>query len=751
MHIPLTSYRLQLHKQFGFKEAINILPYLLKLGITDVYSSPLLQAQPGSMHGYDVINYQKLNEELGGEEAFIQFTEALANYGMGLCVDIVPNHMAASPNNALWQDVVNKHQNSIYSDFFDIKWDSSDKDKLTYRRFFDINELVCMNTEREAVFTHIHQLILELIRIGKIQALRVDHIDGLRQPLAYLKKLQEEIGREFYVIVEKILGFEETLPLSWPVAGTTGYDWLNHMNQIYIDSKGLQKLYEVYQELCNKPKRPEEIRSQSLNLVIKKLFEKEFNRLHSELIPILNDYTPQRIGDFLLEFSSRMPIYRLYHQPDRRAFTEKILESILSQLPAEYQELGFLFKNLLLDQYPEYFDALKKKQWQQWRNDWEVFSGPVMAKGFEDTAGYNDAALLSLNEVGSSPELNARCGDLTLFHEFIISRQTHWPYSFNTSSTHDTKRSEDFRARLNVLSELADEWNKLLKQWQMHNQSKKIALDTLVSPDPIDEMVIYQSLLGIWPLEYGNSDYEQRLEQFLLKAMRERKQYTSWYEPKGDYEKACLNFLNQILKDKHFVNHFSDFARKTAFFGMYNSLSQLLIKFTTPGLPDLYQGNETWRFDLVDPDNRRRVDYEKLKKLASDEALSSLLAHWQDGRIKFNLTRQLLHLRKQYKALLVEGNYQPLTVEGTLSRHLIAFKREYQGSVLIIISCRWFSGILDFDEPWNKVKFSNEQLSGIADGEYHSLLTQRKLKSKSNFLLISDILKELPFEILIGE
>ncbi|MCE3044234.1 malto-oligosyltrehalose synthase [Legionella sp. 16cNR16C] len=751
MTIPLTSYRLQLHKQFGFKEAINILPYLHQLGISDVYSSPLLQAQPGSMHGYDVINYQQLNEELGGEEAFIQFTEALANYGMGLCVDIVPNHMAASPNNALWQDVANKHQNSTYSDFFDIKWDSSDKNKLTYRRFFDINELVCMNTEREAVFTHIHKLILELIRMGKIQALRVDHIDGLRQPLAYLKKLQEEIGRDFYVIVEKILGFEETLPPSWPVAGTTGYDWLNHMNQIYIDPKGLQKLYTVYQKLCDKPQRSEEIRVQSLKLVIKKLFEKEFNRLHSTLIPILNDYDPQKTGDFLLEFSSRMPVYRLYHQPDSYAFAEKILESILSQLPAEHRELGLLFKSLLLDQYPECFDALRKKQWQQWRNDWEVFSGPVMAKGFEDTAGYNDTALLSLYEVGSSPELNAHCGNLALFHEFIISRQTHWPYSFNTSSTHDTKRSEDLRARLNVLSELADEWNERLRQWQIHNQSKKTELETLVAPDPVDEIAMYQSLLGIWPLPSGDCDYEQRLEQFFIKGMRERKQHTSWFEPKENYEKACLSFLNQILKDKQFVCNFSDFARKTAFFGMYNSLSQILIKFTTPGVPDLYQGNETWRFDLVDPDNRRPVDYEKLKNLASDEALSSLLTHWQDGRIKFNLTRQLLHLRKQYKVLLTEGNYQPLTVEGTLSRHLIAFQREYQGAVLIIIACRWFSGILDFDEPWDKVKFSNEKLSGIADGEYHCLLTQRQLKSRDKCLLISDILKELPFEVLVGK
>ncbi|RAP37000.1 malto-oligosyltrehalose synthase [Legionella quinlivanii] len=751
MTIPLTSYRLQLHKQFGFKEAINILPYLHQLGISDVYSSPLLQAQPGSMHGYDVINYQQLNEELGGEEAFIQFTEALANYGMGLCVDIVPNHMAASPNNALWQDVANKHQNSTYSDFFDIKWDSSDKNKLTYRRFFDINELVCMNTEREAVFTHIHKLILELIRMGKIQALRVDHIDGLRQPLAYLKKLQEEIGRDFYVIVEKILGFEETLPPSWPVAGTTGYDWLNHMNQIYIDPKGLQKLYTVYQKLCDKPQRSEEIRVQSLKLVIKKLFEKEFNRLHSTLIPILNDYDPQKTGDFLLEFSSRMPVYRLYHQPDSYAFAEKILESILSQLPAEHRELGLLFKSLLLDQYPECFDALRKKQWQQWRNDWEVFSGPVMAKGFEDTAGYNDTALLSLYEVGSSPELNAHCGNLALFHEFIISRQTHWPYSFNTSSTHDTKRSEDLRARLNVLSELANEWNERLRQWQAHNQSRKTELETLVAPDPVDEIAMYQSLLGIWPLPSGECDYEQRLEQFFVKAMRERKQHSSWFEPKENYEKACLSFLNQILKDKRFINNFSDFARKAAFFGMYNSLSQILIKFTTPGVPDLYQGNETWRFDLVDPDNRRPVDYEKLKNLASDEALSSLLTHWQDGRIKFNLTRQLLHLRKQYKALLTEGNYQPLTVEGTLSRHLIAFQREYQGAVLIIIACRWFSGILDFDEPWDKVKFSNEKLSGIAGGDYHSLLTQRKLKSTDKYLLISDILKELPFEVLIGK
>lgn len=240
MHIPLATYRLQLHPNFTFKDASGLIPYLHQLGISDVYSSPILQAQPGSTHGYDTVNYQQLNKELGGEEGFNQLTEALARYGMSLCVDIVPNHMAASSHNPLWQSVLKEGKQSPYSEFFDIKWDLSDKSNLSYRRFFDINELVCMKTEQEQVFSHIHELIIHLIKTYKIQALRIDHIDGLRQPLAYLKTLKAKIARDFYIVVEKILGFDENLPLSWPIAGTTGYDWLNQLNQIYVDPQGLK-------------------------------------------------------------------------------------------------------------------------------------------------------------------------------------------------------------------------------------------------------------------------------------------------------------------------------------------------------------------------------------------------------------------------------------------------------------------------------------------------------------------------------
>lgn len=742
MHIPVSTYRLQLHKDFPFSKAQALIPYLKKLGISDLYSSPILQAEPRSTHGYNGTDFKHISNDLGSEESLTRLAENLRKNGMGLCVDIVPNHMAATAFNKYWQDVLDHGQHSQYAYLFDINWDRSTKEQLSYRRFFDINELVCLRAEEEQVFLVTHKLILSLIEKNLIQGLRIDHVDGLRKPQAYLKELQKHIHKPFYIVVEKILGHAEKLPTSWPIAGTTGYDFLNEVNQFFIHHEGLKCINREYIELCDSAFDIDAVKQNSLKKVMQCLFAKEHHALVRSLAKLLNAEESD-VSDFFTEFSSLMAVYRIYGENESNKQDRLAIETIFKHMKS-HSSAALQFKKLLLLEKLSDFDSEKLKNWERWRNNWEVFSGPVMAKGFEDTTCYNYYPLISINEVGSSSYNFQHSGDKERLHNYNIYKQQNWPYAMNASSTHDTKRSEDLRARINVLSEKSAQWNAFLKKWILRNQSKK----SDSQPDNVDEILIYQTLLGAWPLNNViDEDFRNRIKNYLMKAVRERKEHTTWAEPNEGYEQATYKFVNSLFDDNQFRTEFQSFQQEVSFYGMYNSLTQLVLKATCPGIPDFYQGTETWRFDLVDPDNRKPVDYEMQKNLFSSEPLSFLLKHWQDGAIKLNLTQQLLKLRNQYADLFLHGNYEPINIHGPHQDNLFAFSRNFKGDSILVVCCRWFTDLVVINSDWSADWFSADTLE--VSGNYKSLLENYTLEAEdTSALKVNAILKTLPFAIL---
>ena len=750
MNIPIATYRLQLNHTFTFSDAERILPYLSALGISDVYVSPILQAQTNSSHGYDTIDHAQINQDLGGEHGFKHFTKRLRDYHLNLLVDIVPNHMAATQQNKDWNELVLRRKNATHGYMFDVNWSLSTDDLLVYRRFFDVNELVCLRVEDERVFHKTHHLILKLIHEGHIQGLRIDHIDGLRDPVGYLKALSSHIKAPFYIVVEKILSFDESPPREWPIAETTGYDFTNRLNQLFLYKKGLSELVAFYEKITGNTKSLQRIRIDSIEVMIKKSFQREFNYLSNQLHAIIGG-TLTAVESLLMQFSSNIVRYRLYANQDIvDEEGTKIIQDVGRDLDVPDRQLLTKLTDLLLLHFPDNLSKTQKAAWRQWHNDWEVFTGPIMAKGFEDTAGYAYNPLLSLNEVGSGPEYDVAAGAQTHFHGFNINKQQQFPYGLNTTSTHDTKRSEDVRARLNVLTECSDEWNNILSQWLTQNIHKKTILNNRPSPDITDELLIYQTLLGAWPLDNNLVSLKTRLAIFLTKAMRERKEHSSWDNPNILYEKATIHFLNALLIDRRFIAHFLLFQQKIAFYGMYNALAQVVLKITCPGIPDFYQGNETWRFDLVDPDNRQKIDYTVLNKLTSDEPLSDLLNEWQTGQIKFNLMKRLLHLRTNNNAIFLLGDYIPLDVQGQYADHITAFARTYQNEWIIVITVRWLSRIIPSDSPWSTAHIPNGDCIILPETlqNMRSLIDQQKNVFTGNTLSLKDVLRDLPFNLL---
>ncbi|WP_419420112.1 malto-oligosyltrehalose synthase [Legionella sp. D16C41] len=755
MHIPLATYRVQLNKELPFAKIEPLLAFFKKLGISDIYTSPILQAQPGSSHGYDATDYEKVNPDLGGYEGFKHFCGELQKEGLGLCVDIVPNHMASTEHNRYWQDVVNKGKQSEFAFLFDINWSGSTADKLVYRRFFDINELVCLRVEDPDVFNKTHHLLFSLIKEKLIQGLRIDHIDGLRKPENYLACLKEHTGADFYIIVEKILGFDETLPQTWEICGTTGYDFLNRLNQVLIDPAGLEKIVAYYQSITHSQKTVEQIRQESIILVIEKLFSTEFQNLVSHLKKLINEQDNE-IGIILLQICAYMPIYRIYGNQDYYPLNEKeLINNIAEKVNTKRPDLLRKIKQVLLLEFDASLSDQQKGLWARWLSNWQVLTGPLMAKGFEDTTCYRYNAFLSLNEVGSSPEYYERAGQLADFHSYNKLKQEKWPYSLNATSTHDTKRSEDVRARLNILSEISEEWTALLKQWIEHNESKKTTVNRMLAPDINDEVMLYQTLIGVWPLNMTqaniNQSFKDRIYNYLTKALRERKSHTTWFAPNASYEKAVVNFFESLLKDDWFLNNFITFQKRVAFFGVYNSLTQVVLKITAPGIPDFYQGSEEFIFNLVDPDNRHPVDYSHITSLTSDEPLADLLKRWEDGRIKLNTTRKLLEIRQRFNNVFMHGNYIPLEVQGNLAKHVVAFAREFDNTSIIVVSFRWVSKLIQPFTTWSNTAFNEDDkiiLPKMYKRQFHSLLTGDEIANQDDSICLSDVFAKLPFNIL---
>ncbi len=740
MRRPLATYRLQLNHLFPLREATKWISYWHSLGISDLYASPLTSAQPGSLHGYDVINPNKINPEIGSKADLNSFSKTLHQHQMGLLFDFVPNHMSTASENAWWQDVLRKGRKSKFYRYFDLNWRLNPK--FPYRRFFDINELVSLRVEDPAVFDAIHHLVFSLIRSDIITGLRIDHIDGLFAPKDYLLKLQTQIskiiGEKFYIVVEKILAYNETIPLNWPVCGTTGYDFLNRVNTVFVHKKGYEELKLAYQAITGKKQSWELTRYQNKKAVIRQIFNDETKKLALDLQEVMLILAKTKLDlsvleEAIIEVTANLGVYRTY------------IEN------------------------PPNISAKQKTAWINWVMHWQQYTGPVMAKGYEDTTSYIYLPLLSLAEVGSDVVMEKTLGNVHCLHDFFIKRQLHWPYSLNASSTHDTKRSEDVRARINVLSEIPQEWVSRVRIWKQILDPLKKIINGEPVPDNNLEFFIYQSLLGVWPTssKYSKSRLCQRMKNMIVKAAREAKIYTSWQCPTQDYESALVYFIDILFREYKFMNIFLPFQAKIAFHGILNSLSQLVAKITAPGIPDFYQGTELWNFLLVDPDNRQVVDFRNYQKCllgiwggkqqSTGKLLDRICKNWRNGRIKMYVMLKALIFRQQFFKVFQEGAYIPLKVSGKCHNCVFAYARFLANTWIIVVIVRFTTFLVDSgqfphgQEIWGKTSIV---LPKNAPTCFRNIFTEEVLTAfpgrDCNKILLSTIFNQFPVAILTG-
>ena len=802
---PESTYRLQFHAGFTFRDAAAVVPYLHDLGVTDCYASPYLKARPGSTHGYDVIDHSSLNPELGGESDYEAWVESMRGRGMGHVLDTVPNHMGVATNdNAWWNDVLEHGARSKYARHFDVAWDASPRpeargkvllpvlgapygevlekgelklvregrrwfvhyyerrfpidpatappeasdeavgrynaspdlldgllrrqnyrlcywrvasDEINYRRFFDINDLAALGMEREEVFHAAHDFVFGLLKSGKLSGLRIDHPDGLYDPKAYFERLQRKYAREvlgdeslaaerpLYVVAEKILAVDEPLPQEWGCHGTSGYDFLNMANGLFVDGANADAFTRLYDEWTGERNDFDELVYRKKKLILKISLASELHMLAWQLDRLAQshrrtqDFTSNGLLHALREVIACFPVYRSYvtsagvHGPDVRN-TELAVERAIARNPktdpSAFRFVGdtVLLRGPLGNREDVIYFAGKFQQ----------VTAPTTAKGIEDTAFYLYNRLISLNEVGGEP---AHFGvPPEELHRYFAERQRLWPYAMSALSTHDTKRSEDVRARINVLSEIPAEWGERARRWREINAPHRTTLSGLPAPGPNEEYLIYQTLLGAWPIGPVDGTFVARVQAYLEKATREAKVFTSWTSPNADYEAAVKEFVARILDDRtgaEFLQDFRSFQARLSHWGMLNSLSQVLLKITAPGVADTYQGTELWDLSLVDPDNRRPVDYgrrvemlgelrARAEKLGGDvgSLARELLAAKEDGRVKLFVTWKGLTCRRGRGGLFSAGEYFPAEIRGQRRDNVFAFARRDGERVAVV-------------------------------------------------------------------
>jgi (1->4)-alpha-D-glucan 1-alpha-D-glucosylmutase len=851
-----------LHRGFTFDDAAALADYLVELGVSHAYLSPILEAVSGSVHGYDVIDPTVVDGDRGGEEGFARLVERAHEVGLGLVVDVVPNHLAVNPSNQWWWDLLENGPLSRWAHVFDVDWMAApgeetdarvllpvlgdhygrvlergeirlareggsfvfcyfehrfpvsprslgaplaraarscgsetlafvadalsalpaaervspeaaarrDRDKrqlqrlllelldrdpevqaavdreidalhhdfdrldelhqrqnyrlshwrlagtqLNYRRFFDINSLVGIRVELLQVFDERHARLIDMVRSGVVDGLRIDHPDGLRDPTGYMQRLAE-VAPEAWIVVEKILEPDEVLPSEWPVAGTTGYDFLNLVQGLFVDPRGGLPLAETYRVFTREDRmaageadveRYDDLVFDRKLAVCRELLAGDVTRLVQLLREVcdarrrMRDFTRRELRTLIETLAAAWPVYRTYVRtpatgwikppPIDAADAEVIREAVVTAAkrePSLDPELLQLFERLMTlreslapgdaSPSPEHEFVLRFQQ----------LTGPVMAKGVEDTVFYRYFPLLALNEVGGDP---SRFGsDLRTFHAELARRAEQAPASMLATSTHDTKRSEDVRARLCVLSEMPDTWNEAVERWATLNDERRRAQPVLL--DRNTEYLLYQTLVGAWPPREPDgglpADWSDRVSAYALKAAREAKLRTSWLSPDQAYEAALDHFVRGMLGDPELVADIEAFVAKVRRPGWINSLAQTLIKLTAPGAGDIYQGCELWDLSLVDPDNRRPVDFERrraalteLRDLTPDQVWS----RWPEGLPKLWTIRRALELRRQ-RPELFEGPPTPLELRGTPADVPIAFAR---GSDLAVVAMRW--------------------------------------------------------------
>lgn len=858
--IPRATYRLQLNASFGFADAAALAPYLATLGISHVYCSSYLKARPGSTHGYDIVDHNTLNPELGTEADFQKMVAAFRENGLGQILDFIPNHMGVGgSDNPFWLDVLEWGPDSDYAGWFDIEWDAErrylqDKvlvpflgdqygavleaghlvlkfdaeeggfavwaydthklpvsplhyadilgnaypalerlgdafghlraarpfvgkratelkaelgavarsdanaaaaiaratdafngragdldswreldaliqaqywrpayfrvaaDDINYRRFFNINDLAGIRMEVPEVFDRAHRLLFKLLKDGVLDGVRLDHVDGLFDPKAYCLRLREKAPRDFYLLVEKILAPHESLREDWEVDGTTGYEFANLITGLLVDPEGEEALTRAYAAFAGGAGDFAEIVRACKLKVMDDEMAGELNVLAREARrvarshPRTSDFTNNVLHRALKQIIACFPVYRTYvdengaTEPDRRDIDWAIVWARRLETMLDPSVFDFLHALLTTDLVAEPRSGFSRVAVTRAAMRVQQYSGPVMAKGLEDTAFYRYNRLLALNEVGGSPE---RFGvSVATFHGANRERARRTPHALLSTSTHDTKRGEDARARLAVLAELAEEWADQVALWSRMIRAPQASITEDMPPDPNDEYAFYQLLLAAWPAELSTDPeaaidpqavetLRLRLEGAMLKGLREAKVYTTWAAPDEAYETATLEFVRHALdvsRPNAFLDSFRAFLARIAPLGAANGLVQTVLKLTVPGVPDIYQGAELWDTSLVDPDNRRPVDFglraEMLPALpdSNPEALGTDWGggDWGDGKVKLKITARLLDLRRRLPMLFESGSYEPLDVTGTDAERVCAFLRETERTCLVV-------------------------------------------------------------------
>ena len=647
-------------------------------------------------------------------------------------------------------------------------------EEINYRRFFDINNLAAIRIELPEVFEAAHRLVFELIEQRAVTGLRIDHIDGLYHPRAYLEALQQRYSRSFdrgsesrplYLLVEKILGESEHLRSHWPVHGTTGYEFANQVTSVLIDPDAEAEFTELYAKFIGRERAYPEIVYRSKLLTMRAALASEVNVLGhmlnrlSETNRWYRDFTLNALTAAVREVIACFPVYRTYLEPGVPPSEEDIqiiqraIRTARRRNPAIERTVFEFVRDVLLPpaDNPHPVDEEARMRFVL---KFQQCTGPITAKGVEDTAFYVFNRLVALNEVGGEPGIFG--ATVAKFHEQNLARANEFPGCLLASSTHDTKRSEDVRARIAALSEMPEEWGQIVRRWQVLNRRHRRDIDGQLAPDPNEEYLLYQTLVGSWPLAPMSRDerenYVERIQAYMIKALHEAKVNSSWIEPNEPWDSAVSAFVKDILSLRgatRFQKSFQPFAEQIAAIGAINSLSQTVLKLTCPGVPDIYQGNETWDFSLVDPDNRRPVDYQRRREMLADIAGAeprALLDEWRDGRIKLFITRKLLHFRRENPELFKSGKYSSLNLEGEHANSGIAFHRVHGERDLVVVVPRLSShvGTPPIGDAWQSTKLSFESKLTWRD-----LFTGRTLKAGATPLL-ADILREFPVAVLVN-
>jgi len=666
--------------------------------------------------------------------------------------------------------------NLLSDQFFRLSFWKVGAEELNYRRFFTVNELICLRIEDIKVFQKTHSLISQLVKSGQIQGLRVDHLDGLYNPEHYLRRLRTKCGDDLYVVVEKILEKEETLPEDWPIQGTTGYDFLNQVNGLFCNRANERAFNAIYRHMVEHAPLYDDWMIDRKRLIAATNLVGDVDNLGHMLKSIAGkyrygrDFTLSGLRKAILEVMVQFPVYCTYVNEDGvsdrdRAYIHHAVSKAYKRIPQLQNELAFVEKVLNLN-YEDVLTEAEKAEWLHFTMRFQQFSGPLMAKGVEDTLFYVYNRLISLNEVGGHAGTFGISVDE--FHRFNQRQLAQWPHTLNTTSTHDTKRSEDVRARLNVLSEIPEEWDQQVRRWQVLNDPYKLVTKKRTIPDPNNEYFLYQTLVGAFPVSDDPQEYQtfvERIKAYVVKAVREAKVYTAWLRPDTEYEEGFVTFVERILKDSEqndFLAEFRPFHRKIAEYGIYNSLSQTLLKLTAPGVPDVYQGTELWDFSLVDPDNRRPVNYDErlsylqeIKRRCQTDLkslLCDLKATRHDGRLKLFLITRALAARQQYRAVFEKGDYVPLAVEGERADHIVAFAKTYEGQSAIAVVPRFLTSLITPDQdPYGKAVWGDTALVIPADlkGPWQDALSDLNHRDQAR-VPICKILQTFPVALLVN-